>query len=399
MMPTLGGMEVLERILAMDPGIDVILMTSHYSIESAVEAIQKGASDYLEKPLQLDKLRERVDRLVAEAQRRDKARQLDEQLLETCRFEGIIGRSPLMLEVFARIARVAPHFRSVLITGPSGTGKELAAKAMHRLSPSANAPLVICNCAAIPENLAESELFGHVRGSFTGATNDKPGVFETAHGGTLFLDEIGELPLAMQAKLLRVIQNQEVQRVGATSVRRINVRIVAATNRDLRVMVKEKTFREDLFFRLSMVELKLPPLGDRKEDLPLLLRHFLEQYSRQYCKHVEGLTRRAETLLSRHHWPGNIRELENVIGYACMMTDSAKIDVRDLPDHFQGDPQQVEGPGFVELVSIDEIQKLHARRVLDHLEGDKLKAAEVLKVSRATLYRLLASAQGPPDAT
>src|SRR5271165_480922 len=392
MMPVLSGLEVLERILEIDPVIDVILITAHYSTDSAVEAIQKGACDYLNKPLHLDRLRERVNRLVEEAKRHYKARKLDEALLDACRFEGIIGRSPMMLEVFARIARVAPHFRTALITGASGTGKELTAKTLHRLSPVASGPLTICNCAAIPENLAESELFGHVRGAFTGATSDKAGVFEAAHGGTLLLDEIGELPLSMQAKLLRAAQNQEVRRVGSNSVRKVNVRIVAATNRDLRTMVQEKTFREDLFFRLSMVEIRLPALIERKEDLPLLLRHFVEHFSTLYNKPIEGLTRRAETLLFRHNWPGNIRELENVIGFACMMAETPRIDIRDLPDNFHVEDSQGlhAAVGAVELVSLDEIQRLHARRVLDFLGGDKVRTAEVLGVSRATLYRLLA---------
>ncbi len=395
MMPVLSGMEVMERILEIDPGIDVILMTAHYSTESAVEAIQKGACDYLNKPLPLDRLRERADRLVLESQRRDKARRLDEELLETCRFEGIIGRSPLMLDVFARIGRVAPHFRTVLITGASGTGKELAARTLHRLSPVASGPMVVLNCAAIPENLVESELFGHVRGSFTGAINDKTGVFESAHGGTLLLDEIGELPAPAQAKVLRAVQNQEVQRVGSNAIRKINVRIVAATNRDLRGMVKEKTFREDLFFRLSMVEIELPSLNERRDDLPLLLRHFVEHFSGQYKKPVDGLTRRAEALLFRYSWPGNIRELENVIGYACMMAEGATIDVRDLPDHFHGETAD-RSATVVELVTADEIQRLHARRVLDYFEGDKLRTAEVLGVSRATLYRMLGPATQAP---
>ncbi|MBV8821016.1 MAG: sigma 54-interacting transcriptional regulator [Acidobacteriaceae bacterium] len=214
-------------------------------------------------------------------------------------------------------------------------------------------------------------------------------MFEAAHGGILFLDEVGEMPLPLQAKLLRAVQNQEVQRIGATSVRKVNVRIIAATNRDLRVMVREKSFREDLFFRLCMVEIKLPSLGERREDLPLLLRYFVERFARAYNKNIEGLTRRAEALLARYEWPGNIRELENVIGYACMMTDSEHVDIGDLPDSFHNNGEPSRRP-HVELVSADEIQRLHARRVLDYLDGDKVKAAEILGVSRATLYRLLA---------
>ncbi|MFN7998194.1 MAG: sigma-54 dependent transcriptional regulator [Bryobacteraceae bacterium] len=388
MMPGLSGMEVLERIVEIDPAINVILMTAYYSTESAVEAIQKGACDYLNKPIAIERLRERVERLLAEYERRNKALRLDAELLEACRFEGIIGRSPIMLEAFARINRVAPHFRTALVTGATGTGKELVARALHRLSPVAAGPFVVCNCAAIPENLVESELFGHTRGSFTGALTDRAGVFEHAHGGVLFLDEIGELPAAAQAKLLRAVQHQEIQRVGSPAIRKVQVRIVAATNRDLRVLAAEKRFREDLFFRLSMVEIKLPPLSERKEDLPLLLRHFVDHFCALYGKSIEGLSRRAEALLARYTWPGNVRELENVIGYACMMAESDRIDVRDLPDNFQSESATSETPG-IELVSADEIQRLHARRIVDYFGGDKVRAAEVLGVSRATLYRLL----------
>ncbi|HTQ58469.1 MAG TPA: sigma-54 dependent transcriptional regulator [Bryobacteraceae bacterium] len=387
MMPGLSGMEVLERIVADDPSIDVILMTAYYSTESAVEAIQKGACDYLNKPLDIERLRARVERLLAEAERRQKASRLDAELMEACRFEGIIGRSPLMLEAFARISRVAPHFRTALVTGATGTGKEMVARALYRLSPAVSGPFVVCNCAAIPENLVESELFGHTRGSFTGATHDQAGVFEHASGGVLFLDEIGELPLAAQAKLLRAVQNQEIQRLGSPGLRKVNVRIVAATNCDLRALVEEKRFREDLFFRLAMVEIKLPPLAARKEDLPLLLRHFVDHFSGVYGKPVDGLTRRAEAVLVRYHWPGNVRELENAIGYACMMAETGEIDVADLPDNFQKETS-ADSAG-IDLVSVEEIQRIHARKVLEYFGGNKLRTAEVLGVSRATLYRLL----------
>jgi DNA-binding NtrC family response regulator len=390
-MPNVSGLEVLDRIVKTDPGIDVMLMTSHYSTESAVQAIQRGACDYFNKPIDILRLQDRVGELIAQAQRRSRARLLDREVLDANSFQGIIGRSPLMIEVFARVQRVAPHFRSALLTGQSGTGKELVAKALHKLSPVANGPLVVCNCAAIAENLVESELFGHVRGAFTGAVSDKPGLFEHANNGTLFLDQIGEMPLAAQAKLLRAVQNQEVQRVGSPAVRRMNVRIVAATNRDLRTAAREKTFREDLYFRLSMVELKLPSLADRRDDLPLLLRHFVDHYARQYGKTVDGLTRRAEARLLRHNWPGNVRELENVIGFACMMTDAGKIDLHNLPESLTGEGETGANEEYP-LVSVDEMCRLHARKVLELLAGDKVEAAKILGVSRATLYRLLAVA-------
>src|ERR1022692_3795542 len=318
-MPHLSGLDVLERIMEIDPATDVIIMTAHYSSESAVEAIKKGASDYLNKPISLPTLRERVGRLVEEARQRQRSLHLEDELRTSSDFEGIIGRSPLMWEMFTRIRRASPHYRAVLITGGTGTGKDLAARALHRLSPVHSGRYVVLNCSAVVETLFESELFGHVKGAFTGATHDKPGLFEHAHGGTLFLDEIGDMPLTTQAKLLRVLQNQEVQRVGALSARKVDVRVIAATNHDLRALIADKRFREDLYYRLSMVEIQVPRLEERKEDLPLLERHFVARFAAQYKKDIRGLTHRAQVRLSLHGWPGNIRELENVLGHACMM--------------------------------------------------------------------------------
>lgn len=388
-MPKLSGMELLNRIVETDPGIDVILMTAHYSTESAVEAIQKGACDYLNKPLSIETLRHQIGKLVAEARKRQRTSQLDRELLNAFQFEGIVGRSPLMLDVFAQIRRVGPHFRTVLVTGATGTGKELVAQALHRLSPAASGPFAVCNCSAIVETLFESELFGYVKGAFTGATQDRIGLFEHANGGTLLLDEIGDMPLATQAKLLRVLQNQEIQRVGSPAIRKVNVRVIAATNRELRALVAQKKFRDDLYYRLSMVELALPPLAERKEDLPLLMRHFLEHFSAQYKKPLRGITRRAQAVLARYSWPGNVRELENVLGNACMMAEGDTIDVRDLPERRRNPlPQDVaEEQG---LFSLDEIQRRHARRVVQRIGGNKVEAAKVLGISRATLYRLLA---------
>jgi DNA-binding NtrC family response regulator len=371
-------------------------MTGQYSTESAVEAIQKGASDYMNKPLSLDKLREKVGKLVQEAKRSQHALQLDRDLVETYRFEGMIGRSPLMLDAYTRIRRVAPHFRTVLVTGPTGTGKELAARSLHHLSPVAAGPFAVCNCAAIVETLFESELFGYVKGAFTGATQDKIGLFEYANGGTLLLDEIGEMPLTTQSKLLRVLQSQEIQRVGSPAGRKIDVRVVAATNRDLPTQVAEKKFREDLFYRLSMVEIKLPPLLDRIEDLPLLEHHFLEQFAAQYNKPLATLTRRAQALLARHSWPGNVRELENVIGHACMMSEGAKIDVQELPGYLSNPESQVLLQRE-EVLPLAELDRRHARRVLDHVGGNKVRAAEILGISRVTLYRLIAENRPEED--
>src|SRR6202142_4114768 len=390
MMPTMGGMEVLERMVAADPGANVILMTAHYSTDSAVEAIQKGAYDYLTKPLDVLSLQARIATLLAEAKQRQHTLELELELLKAYEFQGIIGRSPLMLEVFAGIRRVAPHFRNVLVLGPTGTGKELVARALHRLSPVATKQLAVCNCSALFETLLESELFGYVRGAFTGAAQDKIGLFEYANGGTVFLDEIGDLSLPAQAKLLRVLQNEELQRVGSPAVRKIDVRVIAATHRDLRALVKEGKFREDLYYRLSMVEIHLPLLRDRKEDLPLLLRHFTRKFAESYNKPISGITRRAQTLLSRYSWPGNVRELENVMGNTCMMVTGGVIDVSDLPEYLSASSASPQEEG---LLTLEEVQKRHVLYVLEQVGNNKARAADVLNISRATLYSFLAKSE------
>ena len=387
-MPKVSGMEVLERIVGIDPGVEVILITAHYSAESAVEAIQKGATDYLTKPLDVDKLRSRIKNLLTDAETRQKTLRLEQELINAYQFEGMVGRSPLMLEVFARIRRIAPHFRTVLVTGATGTGKELVARALHRLSPASRGPFVVCNCSALVENLVESELFGYVRGAFTGATQDKVGLFEHADSGCIFLDEIGELSPAAQAKLLRVLQNRQVQRVGSLTARNIDVRVIAATHRNLRTMVQEDHFREDLYYRLAVVEIDLPILSDRREDLPLLERYFIEKFSAEYNKPIAGLVRRAQTRLATYPWPGNVRELENVIGNACMMADGNLIDIGDLPERLRK-PLNEDLGGNEALLSLEEVQRRHVLRVLESVGGNKARAAEILGIGRATIYQLL----------
>jgi DNA-binding NtrC family response regulator len=388
-MPKTCGMDLMEQIIGSDPGTEVILMTGHYSAESAIEAIRKGATDYLAKPLDVGALRARISALINEHRSRGFVKQLDQQMVDTFQLEGIVGRSPLIMDVFAVVRRVAPHFRTALITGDTGTGKELVARALYRLSPVADKTFAVCNCSALVESLFESELFGHVRGAFTGATQDKVGLFEYAHQGTVFLDEIGDMPLAGQAKLLRVLQNQEVQRVGSPVPRKVDVRFIAATNKDLRVLMREHTFREDLYYRLSMLEITLPALIDRKEDLPLLQRHFVEKFATQYNKPIRGMTRRAQALLARYDWPGNVRELENVIGKAGMMVEGNVIDVKDLPPHLHKAPVQARADDD-NLLSMEEVQERHLIRVLGRVGGDKSRAAEVLGISRTTLYSILA---------
>ncbi len=299
-----------------------------------------------------------------------------------------------MWETFSRIRRVAPHYRALLITGETGTGKDLIAQALHRLSPAAQGRYVVLNCSAVVETLFESELFGHVRGSFTGATSDKAGLFEHAHGGTLFLDEIGDMPLSTQAKLLRVLQNQEVQRVGSLTARKVDVRVIAATNRDLRKAIEEKHFREDLYYRLSMVEIQVPRLADRKEDLPLLERHFVAKFAQQYGKEIHGLTHRAQILLALHGWPGNVRELENVIGHACMMAMGDTIDVQDLPSYLQmhetaHEPALAAAAPEPGVATLEEQERLLIVRALQAAGGNQSQAARLLRIGRDALrYKL-----------
>ena len=387
-LPGMNGLELLDRILGKDPGTDFVLMTAYYSTESAVDAIRRGAYDYLPKPLDVERLRKCIRDLVQEAMTRQRTFHLDHDLVDAYQFEGMIGRSPFMLEVFAKIRRIAPHYRSVLVTGATGTGKELVAKALHHLSPVTSATFAVCNCSALVETLLESQLFGYVRGAFTGAVQDKQGIFEYADGGTVFLDEVGELPLSAQAKLLRVLQNHEVQRVGSPVPREVDVRVIAATHRDLRKMVAQGQFREDLFYRLSVVEITVPNLAQRKEDLPLLQRHFLEKYSTIYKKEITGLTRRAQARLAAHLWPGNVRELENAISGSCIMCVGNVIDLQDLPEVFRA-PSHADEVDPGELVTLETMQQRYLLRVLSQVGGNKAKAAEILGVGRNTIYQML----------
>lgn len=382
------GMDLLERMVEADPLVNVILISDHYSTDSAVEAIRKGACDYLTKPLDFRRLRHRIASFLAEAEIRQKTLSLDQELLRACQFEGIVSRSPLMLDVFAKMRRVAPHFRTVLITGATGTGKELVARALHNLSPASAGEFVVCNSSGLVESLVESELFGYVKGAFTGATQDRAGLFESANGGVIFLDEIGELTPGAQAKLLRVLQDHRVRRVGSTVSRDVDVRVIAATNRDLRAMVQQGEFREDLYYRIAVVEIGLPALANRREDLPLLERHFVEKFAAEYNKPISGMTRRSQGRLATYPWPGNIRELENVIGNACMMAEGKFLDIHDLPERIRAQVA-AQSPTDEALFSLEELQRRHVMRVLERVGGNKARAAEILGVGRATIYQLL----------
>jgi DNA-binding NtrC family response regulator len=392
-LPNVRGMDLLEEILRIDPRTEVVLITGDYSPSSAVEAIQRGAADYLTKPLSIAELRAKVQQAIEAARRKQMTAELEAELLSSFQFRGVVGRSPAMLEVLNKMRRVAPHFRSILISGPSGSGKELVARGLHDLSSRRNGPFVACNCAGIPEPLAESEMFGNVRGAFTGAERERLGFFEQANGGTIFLDEVAEASLELQVKLLRVLQTHEIQRVGSPISRKLDIRVVAATNRDLREEVSEGRFREDLFYRLSTVHLRLPALAERKEDLPLLQRYFVEKFAKEYRKDISGITRRAQTLLSQHSWPGNIRELENVIAHACMMSTGLALDIDDFPENIRSGGSLSSNPPL----SLKALQQKHTLDVLNRVNGNKARAAEILGISRSTLYNILIGKDFPGD--
>ena len=387
-MPGIDGHELLARVRQGFPDVSVVIMTAHGTIRSAVQALREGAEDYLTKPIDVEELEHLLERILKRNRLLAETRLLRERLDDAYRYENIIGRSAEMLEVFRLVEQVAPSQASILITGESGTGKELIAQAIHQRSPRRDAPFVKVSCAALPETLLESELFGHERGAFTGALSRRSGRFEIAAGGTVFLDEIGDIPMGMQVKLLRFLQERQFERLGGNRVLTVDVRILAATHRTLPDLIREGKFRDDLYYRLSMVEIKLPSLAERKEDLPLLERCFIEKFAAMYSKPVPEITPRAQVVLSSYDWPGNVRELENVIGNACMMTEGNTIDVRDLPESLRATgSQKVTFDG--ELLPLAEVERLHAHRVLESVGGNKVRAAKILGINRATLYRLI----------
>jgi DNA-binding NtrC family response regulator len=388
-LPGADAYAFLDHVLRVDPGAHVIVITKEYTLESALEAIRRGAIDFLPKPVDELRLKRTLDDIAALYDQRRRVRALEEQLLRDLEFHGIVGKSPVMLEVFDFARKVARHYTNVLLVGPTGTGKELVAHAIHQLSPVSQHRLAVCNCSAMVDSLLETQLFGHVRGAFTGATDTRPGLFEYADGGTVFLDEVGETSLAMQAKLLRVIQNREVQRVGSPEVRHVSVRLIAATNRDLRAEVLAGRFREDLFYRLSSIQIRIPSLAERLEDIPLLVQFFVKKYNQAYGKNISGLTRRAQAVLLQHPWPGNVRELENVISTAAITSTGDFVDLADLPENFRHPGHGSAGGAEWRPLSLDEVSKVHIQRVLQMCMGNRLRAAQVLGIGRTSLYRYL----------
>ena len=393
-LPGMHGMEVLDAIVQFDPRIEVILFSGDYSSSTAVEAIRRGASDFLAKPCSTPILRARVARSLDAAQKNRQTRELESELLSSFQFYGMVGRSPHMLDVFTLMNRVAPHYQTALVTGPVGSGKQLAARALHALSPARNGPFVVCHCAGVSDARLESELFGYESGALPGTQTGAPGLFERADQGALYLDEIGELPSRIQSKLLPVLHTHEIQRLGSSTVRKINVRVIASSSRDLRSAVEDRQFREDLYYRLSAVHLQLPALAERREDLPLLQRHFVEKFSAEYKKPIAGISRRAQNIFSHYTWPENIRELESVIAHACRVCKDEVIDVRDLPALATFGSPSANEPS---LMPLKDLEKAYALRILRQVRGDKQRAAEILGVSGSTLHEILAggNAQEP----
>ena len=390
-MKGMGGLGLLEHVVRAHPETNLVMMTAFGTVESAVEAMKQGAFDYLTKPIKTDELLLTIKKALSEALLRQEVQQLRQHVTREYSFDQILGKSKPMKEIFDLIRRVADSQTNILITGESGTGKELVAKAIHFNSQRRGAPFVPVNCAAIPELLLESELFGHVRGAFTDAKTDKRGLFEEAQGGTLFLDEISEMPMMLQAKLLRAVQEREIRRVGATKSLSMNVRLIAATNVKLAEEVKAKRFREDLFYRLNVIEIRLPPLRDRREDIPLLVHGLLHKSLSAQEKQVEGVMESAMARLMDYAWPGNVRELENVIERAATLTQGNKITLDDLPSGIReitGEGQIIEDAAE-HVMSLEELEHAYIRRILEKMGGNKYQTAHVLGIDRKTLYRKL----------
>jgi DNA-binding NtrC family response regulator len=384
-LPDLDGLEILSRIKALRAETEVIIITGYKSVETAVEAIQKGAYHYIAKPVNLAEIRLLAKSAQDKIAMRLENLRLRKALKGDSGLTSIIGNSPAIQELFALLRKVAPVDCNVLVHGGSGTGKALVARAIHQLSPKKDHPFVAFNCGGFTDELINSELFGHERGAFTGATATKIGLLESAAGGTVFLDEIGEMPLTMQVKLLHVIQERQIFRVGGTKPIDLDIRIIAATNKDLKHEVELRAFREDLFFRLNVVSIALPLLTDRREDIPLLIRFFIEKYSLAFHKAVTGIQPQALQILMNYSFPGNVRELENIVERAVALTDEAEIGPQDLPKDLQKLKfTTVEGNG---LLSLQEMERRHILNVLESTEHNKNLTAQVLNIPRTTLWR------------
>jgi len=394
-MPKIDGLELLKRIKRESPQTEVIILTGHGTIESARDALKQGAYDYLTKPVDVDELAMLVDRVLLEKNLRDENRSLREALDRRYGFENIVGQSAVMQRIFRQVRQVAPTRATIFISGESGTGKELIARAIHRHSDRAHMPFIPINCGALAPTLLESELFGHERGAFTHAVRQKPGRFELADGGTLFLDEVAETSLDFQVKLLRVIETGEFERVGGTTTLRTDVRIIAATNKDVEALVEQGRFRSDLLYRLNVIRIHIPPLRERREDIPLLVKAFLSEFCRTHNKRISRVNPAAMAILQRHDWPGNVRQLRNVLEGAVIMAaeDDTEIGPQHLPPDFCEEAGEKVAPYRSPSVTIRvgttlrDAERELIRATLAQTEGNRVKTARLLGLARKTLYR------------
>ncbi len=386
-MPQMDGLEFSSKLQVLRPEIPIVLITAFGSIETAIEAMKKGAFHYVVKPFKLAEMAVNIERALEHRKLQRDNTALRKEVKRAWMMGDVIGKSPGMKEVFDLVTRVSQATANVLVIGESGSGKEIVARAIHQFGPRSNKPFIAINCTAIPETLLESELFGHAKGSFTGAIQRKRGLFEEAEGGTLFLDEIGDMNVALQSKLLRVIQEKKVRPVGDNQAREVNVRIIAATHKDLKAAIKDGRFREDLFYRLSVIPIVVPPLRQRKEDIPLLAEHFLRKYAATNNVRITGFTKRAMSKLVNLRWEGNVRELENVVERAVVLATTTLIDEGDIPSPETVSSEQFFGNAVADFPTLDQLEARYMRVVLDKTAGRKDKAAQILGINRRTLYR------------
>jgi DNA-binding NtrC family response regulator len=391
-MPEMNGLDVLSRIKGSEPELEVIMITAVNTVGSAVEAMRRGAYDYITKPFDIEAISALIENVLEKKRLQTENTFLKEQIEKQFQFEKIVGRTPVMREVFSLIGQISKSDSTVLISGESGTGKEMAARAIHNLCSRSQKLFVPVNCAAIPENLLESELFGHERGAFTGAFERKLGKFEIADSGTLFLDEVGSLPLAMQGKLLRALQEREIERVGGTKPIPINVRIISATNIDLKEEIAAKKFRKDLFFRINVIPLALPPLRERKADIQLLLEHFLNKFNHEFGKSQKGFSKEALEHLTVYPWPGNVRELQNLVERLVVLAKGDYITLDDLPKDVSEPTEELSAPPDFLSLPYKEAQRkfetLFITKALEKTGGKKTKAAKMLGIHRNTLLQI-----------
>ncbi len=388
-MPEISGLEILKQVKSMSPETIVIMITAFATVSSAVESMKLGAYDYIIKPFNMEEFVLIIDRAVEQISLRKEVELLRKEVQQRYSFGNIIGKSPQMQKVFQLIKQVANTNSNVIIYGKSGTGKELVAKAIHYNSLKRDKPFIAVNCSAIPESLLESELFGHEKGAFTGAVSSRKGLFEEANGGTIFLDEVGDMSLAMQAKLLRVLEDKEIRAVGSDKPRKIDVRVIAATHKDLEKAVKEGTFREDLFYRLNVIPIYLPKLKERVEDIPLLVEYFLKKYGEEAGRPNIRISREALACMMKYSWPGNVRELENLIERLVVLSTGDEIRVEDLPDYIGVCKAEtvVEELTLGERITLEELEKRYILKVLRETGWHKSNAAKILGIDRRTLYR------------